>query len=120
LSSRNVNDRCLTDGSAASAIAAATANLDHPGALGEWLLPTNISTQLEGTLGSAQGTFQSANSNLTILVENLARSLDSLAGITSNLNDVLESFNSDEKNHACQNVVPTRPHTWGELKAMYR
>ena len=41
-------------------------------------------------------------------------------GTTSNLNDVLESFNSDEKNHACQLVTPTHPHTWGELKAMYR
>ena len=28
-----------------------TAQLDHPGALGEWLLPTNIHRQLEGTLG---------------------------------------------------------------------
>ena len=41
-------------------------------------------------------------------------------GTTSNLNDVLESFNSDEKNHACQIVTPTHPHSWGELKAMYR
>ena len=41
-------------------------------------------------------------------------------GTTSNLNDVLESFNSDEKNHACQVVTPVRPRSWGELKAMYR
>ena len=29
-----------------------TAQLDHPGALGEWLLPTNINRQLEGTLAT--------------------------------------------------------------------
>lgn len=39
---------------------------------------------------------------------------------TSHLNDVLEEFNSDEKNHACQNIVAAHPHTWGEIKAMYR
>ena len=40
--------------------------------------------------------------------------------VTSNLNDVLEQFNADEKNHACQNVTPVRPRTWGQLKALYR
>ena len=60
--------------------------LDHPGALGEWLLPTNINRQLESTLGSADATLASANTNLTALAENLARSLDNLANLTSNLN----------------------------------
>jgi len=87
----NISDVAISARPAISNIAAATANLDHPGALGEWLLPTNISAHLEGTLGSAEGTFQSANSNLTILVENLARSLDNLAGITSNLNNQVQS-----------------------------
>lgn len=41
-------------------------------------------------------------------------------GVTSNLNDVLEQFNTDEKSHTCTTPTPTRPHTWGELKAMYR
>ena len=54
-------------------------------------MPTNLSAQLSGTLGSANGTLQSANSNLTILVENLSRSLDNLAGITSNLNQQVQS-----------------------------
>jgi hypothetical protein len=40
--------------------------------------------------------------------------------VTSNLNDVLEGFNSDERSHGCQGTTPTRPHTWGEVKAMYR
>jgi ABC-type transporter Mla subunit MlaD len=83
---------------AVSNLAVATSSLNHPGALGEWLVPTNLSAQLEGTLskaettlGSAQGAFQSANSNLTILVENLGRSLDNLAGITSNLNQQVQT-----------------------------
>jgi ABC-type transporter Mla subunit MlaD len=69
-----------------SHLAAATAQLDHAGALGEWLLPTNINHQLEGTLGSADATLTSVNTNLTALVENLGRSLDNLANLTSNLN----------------------------------
>jgi hypothetical protein len=40
--------------------------------------------------------------------------------VTSNLNDVLEQFNSDERNHACQGITPTRPNTWGQIKAIYR
>ena len=75
-----------------------TARLDHPGALGEWLLPTNISRQLEGALGradtafaSADASLTSANTNLTALAENLGRSLDNLANLTSNLNSQVQA-----------------------------
>jgi hypothetical protein len=40
--------------------------------------------------------------------------------VTSNLNDVLEQFNSDEKSHDCQGITATRPSTWGQIKAIYR
>src|SRR4029077_8376153 len=80
----NLNFIAITVRPAVSNLAAATAHLDQPGALGEWLLPTNLNHQLEGTLGNA-------NTNLAALVENLGRSLDSLAGITSNLNHQVES-----------------------------
>ena len=73
-----------------SNLAAATAHLDHPGALGEWLLPTNVNKQLEATLGNANTTLTGINTNLSVLVENLGRSLDNLAGITSNLNQQVE------------------------------
>jgi ABC-type transporter Mla subunit MlaD len=76
---------------AVSNLATLTAGLDRPGALGEWLLPTNINRQLETTLGSAQGAMTSANTNLTALAENLSRSLDNLAGITSNLNSQVQA-----------------------------
>jgi hypothetical protein len=98
---------------AVSNIALATFNLNHPGALGEWLLPTNLSAQVEGTLGkagstltSAEGTFQSANSNLTTLVEKLGVSLDNLAGITSNLNQQVQS-NSNILSGVSRAVVDT-------------
>jgi len=71
---------------AVSNLAAATARLDRPGALGEWLLPTNVNRQLESALGNADAVLSNANTNLTALAENLERSLNSLADLTSNLN----------------------------------
>ena len=60
-----------------------TAQLRNPkGSLGDWLIPTNISHQLETTLQSADGAVDSLNTNLITL----NKSLDNLAGITSNLN----------------------------------
>jgi hypothetical protein len=83
---------------AVSNLAAATAQLDHPGALGEWLLPTNIARQLEGTLSNADTALSgantallSANTNLTALADSLGRSLDYLANITSNLNSQVQA-----------------------------
>jgi ABC-type transporter Mla subunit MlaD len=86
----NLNEVALAARPAASNLAAASAHLDHPGALGEWLLPTNINRELEGTLGGANATLASANTNLTELAENLERSLDNLAGLTSNLNQQVQ------------------------------
>jgi uncharacterized phage infection (PIP) family protein YhgE len=71
-----------------------TANLRDPrGSLGDWLIPTNINRQLTQTLASANLTLLSANTTVTntdarleTLVAGLNRTLDSLAGITSNLN----------------------------------
>jgi ABC-type transporter Mla subunit MlaD len=94
----NLNAVALDARPAVSNLTIITARLDHPGALGEWLLPTNISRQLEGTLGTADATLASANAtltgantNLTVLAENLGRSLDNLANLTSNLNGQVEA-----------------------------
>ena len=42
--------------------------------------------------------------------------------VTSNLNDVLESFNAEEGtgNIKCQGQTPNEVHTWGQLKQLYR
>ncbi len=82
----NLNIVAVSAQPAVTNLALATRNLDQPGALGEWLLPTNLNRQLEGTLTNANLSLATVNSNLTSLVENLNRSLDNLAGITSNLN----------------------------------
>ena len=64
-----------------------TANLKQPGALGEWLLPTNINSKLDSTLGDASLLLTSANTNLANLnLANLDLALINLANITSNLN----------------------------------
>ena len=87
----NLNQVAISARPMVSNLANATAHLDRPGSLGEWLLPTNVTRQLEGTLANASGTLASANTNLTALVENLGRSLDNLANMTSNLNNQVEA-----------------------------
>lgn len=112
----NLNLVATTARPAVSNLAAATANLDHPGALGEWLLPTNISGNLEATLTNASGVMATANTNLSLLVSNLNRSLDNLASVTSNLNNQVESNTnilraiSDAVVHADQFVQGLKHH----------
>lgn len=112
----NLNAVALTVEPAVSNLAAVTAQLGHPGALGEWLLPTNLNHRLEGALGHANETLASASTNLVALAENLSRSLDNLAGITSNLNHQvavntnLLSAISDTIVHADQFVQGLKRH----------
>jgi ABC-type transporter Mla subunit MlaD len=87
----NLNEVAISARPVANNLAAATAHLDRPGSLGEWLLPTNINKQLEGTLTHAHGTLASADTNLTALAENLQRSLNNLANLTSNLNSQVQA-----------------------------
>jgi hypothetical protein len=86
----NLNIVATTARPAVSNLAVATADLNRPGALGEWLLPTNINAHLDQTLVHADATLVNANTNLTVLCDNLYRSLDNLSSITSNLNHQVE------------------------------
>ena len=86
----NLNSVALAARPVADHLATATANLDRPGALGEWLLPTNINFQLDATLTNANSALSNINGSLTLLVENFGRSLDNLAAITSNLNQQVQ------------------------------
>src|SRR5205823_2103259 len=86
----NLNSVAVSALPVVSNLTAATAQLDHPGALGEWLLPTNLSSQLELTLTNAHSLNGGLNTNLTSLVQNLTRSLDNVADLTSNLNHQVE------------------------------
>jgi len=82
----NLNLVAVSAQPAVSNLAQATQHLDQPGALGEWLIPTNLNWQLTGTVSNANLAVMAANTNLAAVLENVNRSLDNLAGITSNLN----------------------------------
>ncbi len=87
----NLNQVAIGARPMVSNLTVATAQLDRPGALGEWLLPTNVMRQLEGALGSANGALATANTNLAALFANLDNSLDNLANLTSNLNNQVQA-----------------------------
>jgi ABC-type transporter Mla subunit MlaD len=84
---------------ALSNVTTITANLKDPkGSLGEWILPTNLHTQLLGTLANANVTLTNVNqtishtdTNVTSLATNLDQTLIHLANITSNLNQQVQS-----------------------------
>lgn len=59
---------------------------NEQGALGNWVIPTNINLQLERTLASANTTLNTANTNVAALGASLNLTLENLANITSNLN----------------------------------
>lgn len=87
----HLSDVALAAKPAFSNIASATANLDHPGALGEWLLPTNLSREAESVLRSANSTLAGADTNLSTVAQRLDLVLVNLANVTSNLNHQVES-----------------------------
>jgi len=82
----NLNALAVEARPAATNLAHLSAQLREPGSLGEWLLGTNAQPQIGATLESANTFISRADTNLVALVANLARSLDNLADITSNLN----------------------------------
>lgn len=82
----NLNVVAVSAQPAASNFAQLAAQLRGPGALGEWALGTNGQKNLDATLAGANQTIANTDTNLSLLFENLAESLDNLAGITSNLN----------------------------------
>jgi len=87
----SLNEVAVAARPAVSNLAAVTAQLDKPGALGEWLIPTNLNTRLDDTLGNAASVMHTANTNLAILAGELTKSLENLASITSNLNAQVEA-----------------------------
>ena len=63
-----------------------TSELNQPGALGDWLLPTNVNQKLDLVMGNANTAVGNLNTNLVTL--NL--SLEHLADLTSNLNQQVQ------------------------------
>ena len=56
------------------------------GALGDWLIPTNVHRQLAATLAAANLALTNADTNITWIAGSLDRTLENLANLTSNLN----------------------------------
>jgi hypothetical protein len=83
----NLNVVVLTARPAVSNLTFMLEQLNHPGGLGEWVLPPNILRQMETTLGTANASLTNATTNLTMLASNLNQSLDNLASMTANLNE---------------------------------
>jgi ABC-type transporter Mla subunit MlaD len=102
----NFNEVAVSARPAVSNLALVAAQLNEPGALGEWLLPTNINGKLDAVLGGADVALNTANTNLAVLAENLNRSLESLAAITSNLNSQVQA-NTNILSEISQAVVDT-------------
>jgi hypothetical protein len=63
-----------------------TSQLNQPGALGNWLLPTNVNAKLDSVMGNADTAVGNLNTNLVTL--NL--SLLHLSDLTSNLNQQVQ------------------------------
>jgi hypothetical protein len=82
----NLNAAAVAAHPAVSNLVALTSQLRGPGALGEWMLGTNGATGINTLVTQVNATAANADTNLTALVENLGRSLNNLADITSNLN----------------------------------
>ena len=102
----NLNEVAVGARPMVSNLTAATSDLNHPGALGDWLLPTNITIQLESTLGNANTTLVSVNTNLNTVIQDIGRSLDNLADLTSNLNHQVQQ-NTNILSNVSKAVVDT-------------
>jgi ABC-type transporter Mla subunit MlaD len=87
----NLDAVALSARPAVSNLAFISAQLNQPGALGEWLLPTNLNQKLDTVLTSADTTLDTANTNLALLAQNLNQSLENLSLITSNLNGQVQA-----------------------------
>ena len=83
----NFNAVALSAQPAISNLDFITAGLKRPGALGEWLLPTNFNAKLDAAFDGANLLLTNANTNLANLnLANLDLAIINLANITSNLN----------------------------------
>jgi len=63
-----------------------TSEINKPGALGDWLIPTNVNQKLDSVVGNADVAVENLNTNLTSLNQSLVH----LSDITSNLNQQVQ------------------------------
>jgi len=101
---------------ASADLAHITAQLREPGGLSGWAVGTNFPARIESTLAATQNLISNTDSNLNSLTLEIARTLESLADITSNLNwqvqqntNILSSV-SDAVVHADEFVQGLKRH----------
>jgi len=82
----NLNTVAVNAQPVVSNLTTLTSELNQPGALGDWLLPTNVNQKLNSVMGNADTAVGTLNTNLLTL--NLT--LDHLADLTSNLNQQVQ------------------------------
>jgi ABC-type transporter Mla subunit MlaD len=98
----NLNTVAIGAQPAVSNLTILTAQLNRPGALGDWLLPTNVNQKLDSVMGNADAAVANLNTNLA----NLNLSLLHLADLTSNLNEQVQ-VNTNILSNVSKAVVDT-------------
>jgi ABC-type transporter Mla subunit MlaD len=96
----NLNTVALGAQPTVSNLTVLTSKLDHPGALGDWLIPTNVNQKLDSVMGNADVAVANLNTNLA----NLNLSLINLSDMTSNLNHQVQ-VNSNILSNVSQTVT---------------
>lgn len=102
----NLNIVAVNAQPAVSNVASLAAELRGPGALGQWALGTNGQQSLDATLANANLLVAHTDTNLVALMESFGETLESLAGITSNLNAQVQA-NTNMLSSISQAVVNT-------------
>jgi len=82
----NLNTVAINVQPAISNVTTLLSELNRPGALGDWLLPTNVNQKLDSVMGNADSAVGNLNTNLLTLNLTLLH----LADITSNLNNQVQ------------------------------
>jgi len=82
----NLNTVAINVQPAISNVTTLLSELNRPGALGDWLLPTNVNAKLDSVMGNADMATGTLNTNLLTLNQTLIH----LSDITSNLNNQVQ------------------------------
>jgi len=87
-------------------VADLTAQLRGPGALGGWLLSSNMNGHLEDALAKVDSALTTVDTNLPATLDGINRSLENLAGITANLRAQVEA-NTNVVGNVTKAIVDT-------------
>ena len=98
----NLNTVAINAQPAVSNLSILTSQLNKPGALGDWLLPTNVNQKLDSVMGNADIAVGNLNTNLVTL--NLP--LLHLSDLTSNLNQQVQ-VNTNILSNVSKSVTDT-------------